>query len=447
MLPVEEFVARRNKVFSFMAENSIALFTAGKEVTRSNDTEYVFCQNKNFYYLTGFLEPDALLALVKVAGKQQAILFCREKDPLKEVWQGRRVGPKQAKESYLFDECYTVNDIAQQLPELLNKKAQAYVMQGEEPDFEQELLTYFQQLKNASRQNKKAPQALVDCTDFIHELRLFKSENELNIMRKANEISSLAHQRAMQKTAVGKFEYQIEAELLHEFARFGARSPAYTSIVAGGDNANILHYTENSDVLNKDDLLLIDAGAELAGYAADITRTFPVNGKFSNAQKQLYQLVLDSQNAAISAIKPGATLAQLNVITNKVLTQGLLDLGILQGDIETLIADKTIKQYFIHGLGHWLGLDVHDVGDYGLDENRQQARPFEAGMVMTIEPGLYFPEDDLSVAEQWRCIGIRIEDNILVTENGYENLTINSPKTVADIENLMAKTSLLTNKC
>jgi Xaa-Pro aminopeptidase len=242
----------------------------------------------------------------------------------------------------------------------------------------------------------------------------------------------------MQQTKAGKFEYQIEAELLHEFATNGARYPAYSSIVAGGDNANILHYTDNDDVLNDGDLLLIDAGGELAGYAADITRTFPVNGKFTAAQQVIYQLVLDSQNLAIAAIKPEQNLAELNHIVSDFLTRGLYDLGILKGNLNILLVQRACKKYFIHGLGHWLGLDVHDVGDYHASQQREQLRPFVAGMVMTIEPGIYIPKNDQTVDEKWRGIGVRIEDNVLVTATGYENLTVNAPKTIAEIEALMA---------
>jgi Xaa-Pro aminopeptidase len=280
---------------------------------------------------------------------------------------------------------------------------------------------------------------MVDCTSLFHEMRLIKTESELNVMRQVNIISGNAHQRAMRKSAIGKFEYQIEAEILYEFAKNGARSPAYNTIVAGGDNANILHYTDNNQVLNNGELLLIDAGGELAGYAADITRTFPVNGQFTDAQKIIYQLVLDVQTLAINAIKPNANFAQLNTLTCDFLTTELHKLNILKGDLPELIEEKACKKYFIHGLGHWLGLDVHDVGDYQVNNKRQQLRNFEPGMVMTIEPGLYIPLSDTDVDEKWRGIGVRIEDNVLVTDQGHENLTVNAPKSIAEIENLMAK--------
>jgi Xaa-Pro aminopeptidase len=440
LLPLSEFVARRAAFFAQMPANSIALFKAADEVTRSNDTEYPFCQNKNFYYLSGFNEPEALLVLCKT-DKQQAYLFCRDKDPLAEIWHGRRIGAVAAKENYGFDDCFTLTDIDSSMPELLKNKSQLLFCQGENQAFDLQVLTWLSKAKNAVKQGVQAPNIMVDCSAIISELRLIKSAAEIAIMRRVNNISCGAHQRAMQKTQVGKFEYQIEAELLHEFSRHGARHAAYASIVAAGDNANILHYTNNDQRLNNNDLLLIDAGGELAGYAADITRTFPVNGKFSSEQKALYQLVLKAQNTTIAAIKPNTNFAALNDLANDILTTGLFELGILSGELTTLLKERACKKYFIHGLGHWLGLDVHDVGDYQVEkvnEQKRQLRKFVAGMVMTIEPGLYIPVDCLEVDKKWRGIAIRIEDNVVVTEQGYENLTVNAPKSVADIEALMA---------
>ncbi|MBU2869423.1 Xaa-Pro aminopeptidase [Colwellia sp. E2M01] len=437
-LPLSDFTKHRTAFIEKMVNNSIAIFPAASEVTRSNDTEFAFCQNKHFYYLTGFNEPDALLVLMKTNdGTAQSVLFTLPKDPLHEIWQGRRIGQLKAVEDYAVDKSFEIKEIDTLIPQYLEGKSQVY-FGFNDPDFSTQVFSWLKQVKSRSRQGVKTPQCLFDSDPIVEELRLIKSENELALMRQANHISGLAHQRAMQKCQVGKFEYQIEAELLHEFSRHGARYPAYASIVAGGDNANILHYTANNDALNNNELLLIDAGAELSGYAADITRTFPINGKFNKEQAALYQLVLDAKNLAINAIKPGMTFAELNVITNAFLTQGLLDLGLFTGDFNELLSDKKIKQYFIHGLGHWLGLDVHDVGDYQSNDKREQTRAFEKGMVMTIEPGLYIPLDDLSVAEKWRGIGIRIEDNIAVTDTGFENLTVNSPQTIEEIETLMA---------
>jgi Xaa-Pro aminopeptidase len=440
-LPLSEFTSRRERFFANMPENSIALFPAAIELTRSNDTEYPFCQNKNFFYLTGFPEPDALLVLIK-AEVNRVVLFSRAKDALQEVWQGRRIGQELVVSAYGFDECFSLDKQDELIPEYItNKSSLLYCLGANEPvseSFEGKVSTWLQVAKSQYRMGKKSPTSLIDCSHALHEMRLIKSEAELDLMRKVNKISGVAHQRAMQHAAVGKFEYQVEAEILHEFAINGAKAPAYTSIVAGGDNGNILHYTENSDVLQDNEMLLIDAGGELAGYAADITRTFPINGVFTSEQKAIYQLVLDSQTLAIKDIKPQNTLAHLNKITCDFLTEGLHKLGILKGDLNILIAEKACKKYFIHGLGHWLGLDVHDVGDYQSNEKREQTRAFETGMVMTIEPGLYIPLDDLSVEEKWRGIAVRIEDNIAVTETGYENLTVNAPKDVVEIETLMA---------
>jgi len=450
-LPVEEFIARREKFFDLMLEDSIALFPAAKEVTRSNDTEYAFCQNKNFYYLTGFNEPDAVLVLIKPAkngtdnNNCQALLFCLAKDPLQEVWHGRRIGQEKAQQDYGFDTAFSLDEIDALMLQYLNKKQQLLFCQGENKDFNEQIYDWLDKVRNSGKQGQKAPSALVDCSSLIAEMRLIKSESELAIMCEVNHISGLAHTRAMEKTKPTLFEYQIEAELLHEFARHGARHPAYASIVAGGDNANILHYTNNNDPLENGELLLIDAGGELAGYAADITRTFPINGKFSQEQAAIYQLVLDAQNLAIEAVKPKATFAQLNIQVNEFLTRGLHKLGILTGNLDQLINDKACKKYFIHGLGHWLGLDVHDVGDYQVNEDRQQLREFEPGMVMTIEPGLYIPilaqdvEDVSGIDKKWRGIGVRIEDNVLVTDQGHENLTKNAPKSIKEIEALMLK--------
>jgi Xaa-Pro aminopeptidase len=369
-------------------------------------------------------------------GKNQSVLFSLPKDPLHEIWQGRRVGQVKAVEDYGVEQCFEVADIDNRLPDYLDGKSQV-LFAFSDHNFAAKVFTWLKKVKNSIRQGAKSPEQLSDADSIVSELRLIKTDNELALMRQANHISGLAHQRAMQNSQVGKFEYQIEADILHEFAQHGAIHPAYACIVAGGDNANILHYTNNDDVLKNNELLLIDAGAELSGYAADITRTFPVNGKFTTEQKAIYQLVLDAKNLAINAIKPDMSFAKLNTITNAFLTQGLVDLGILQGDITELIDDKKVKEYFIHGLGHWLGLDVHDVGDYHINTYREQTRAFEPGMVMTIEPGIYIPLSDLSVDEKWRGIGVRIEDNIAVTTTGFENFTVNSPQTIEEIESLM----------
>ena len=436
LLPVSEFIARRTNMFAQMTDNSIAFIQANKEQTRSNDTEYSFCQDKNFYYMTGFNEPDALLMLVKHAdSSKKAILFCRDKDPLQEIWHGRRVGAQLAKTEYGFEQTYVLADIEETVVPMLNGIDTLYHCFGD-TDLSANIERWIQLAAAGVRQGIKVPTARIDCSNIIHELRLIKSDAELDIMRQVNIISGNAHARAMKFAKAGRFEYQVEAEILHEFATHGARFAAYNSIVAGGDNANILHYTDNQDVLEQNTLLLIDAGGELAGYAADITRTFPIGGKYSEAQRSIYELVLESQEIAINAIKPGMTFAKLNQLVGEVLTTGLFELGLLKGDLSELIKENACKKFFIHGLGHWLGLDVHDVGDYHFNEKREQLREFVPGMVMTIEPGIYIPMDS-DVDPQWRGIGVRIEDNIAVTESGFENFSHNSPKRIADIEALM----------
>ncbi len=438
-LPLSDFSDHRTAFFNKMPQNSIAFFSANSEVTRSNDTEYAFCQNKHFYYLTGFNEPDALLVLIKdKEGKTSSILFSLPKDALHEIWHGRRIGQNQAVQAYGFDSSYVVDEIDKLVPNYIQGKSQV-LFSFDNASTVQQVFHWLGNVRAMIRQGINVPNNLADASPIISELRLIKSNSELALMRQANYISGLAHQRAMKTCQVGKFEYQIEAEILHEFAHAGARHPAYASIVAGGDNANILHYTDNNDTLKNNDLLLIDAGGELGGYAADITRTFPINGKFTEEQKILYQLVLDAQKLAISAIKPNACFAELNNIVNAFLTKGLIEQDILSGELDELIKNKAVKEYFIHGLGHWLGLDVHDVGDYKINEKKEQRRAFAVGMVMTIEPGLYIPLNDLSVDKKWRGIGIRIEDNIAVTEHGYENLTVNSPVEISALEALMAE--------
>jgi len=441
LLPRSEFMQRRSDFAAQMPNNSLAIFSAAQEITRSNDTEFPFCQNKTFYYLTGFNEPDGYLIIQKPADSvATTTLFCREKDALMEIWHGRRIGAEQAKLDYGFDESYPLSELDDIAVAYINNTEQLWSCRAQNKvqnaELETNITRWLNQSQSKERQGVSTPKIHFDCSAIVNEMRLIKSAAELSIMRQVNLISGAAHQRAMEKSDVGVYEYQLEAELLHDFARKGARYAAYGTIVAGGNNANILHYTDNQEKLNNNELVLIDAGGELAGYAADITRTFPVNGKFTSEQKALYQLVLDSQEQAIAAIKPKQTLAALNDLVNEVLTTGLVELGLLTGDLASLITDKACKKYFIHGLGHWLGLDVHDVGDYHV-ENKRQNRLFESGMVMTIEPGLYIPLDDESVDKKWRGIGIRIEDNILVTEDSFENLTVNAPKSVLEIERIM----------
>ncbi|BBN82583.1 Xaa-Pro aminopeptidase [Pseudoalteromonas sp. A25] len=436
MIEITEFAQRRARLLSQLDKNSVAIIPAATELTRSRDTEYPFRQDSDFFYLTNFNEPDAVLVLCKDTDEQVAShLFCRNKDKVAEIWHGRRVGYEQAKQQYLFDESYPLSELEEQLKELVNNKRVLYYAQGTYRDFDSKVWDLLNTLRSGPKKGCRAPEIIKDIRPLVHEMRLFKSTAEVAVMRKAAQISCEAHKRAMCFAKAGATEYQLEAEIHHHYAMSGARHPAYGTIVGSGNNANILHYTENSDELKDGDLILIDSGCELEGYAADITRTFPVSGQFSEPQKQLYELVLKAQQAAFEQVKPGGTLVKANQAAMIVMTEGLIQLGILAGDLDTLVENQACKAFYMHGLGHWLGLDVHDVGEYKLDE---ADRPFAPGMVLTIEPGLYFDED-AQVPEQFKGIGIRIEDDLLITEDGFENLTKGAPKAVADIEALMQR--------
>lgn len=433
MISINEVIERRARLFQHMTANSVAIIPAAVEVTRSRDTEFPFRQDSDFFYLTQFPEPDAVLVMVK-REQQQAILFCRPKDKLMEIWTGRRFGEEAAKAQFAFDIAHSVDILDDELINLVSGCSTLYFAQGNYEGFDQKVWQVLNTLRANPKKGWRAPQTIVDVRTLIHEMRLFKSAAELDVMAKAGAISAEGHKRAMRFAKPGATEYQLEAEIHHHYAMAGARYPAYGTIVGGGDNANILHYTENSAELNDGDLVLIDSGCELEGYAADITRTFPVNGKFSPAQRDVYNLVLKAQLAALDMVKPGNSLKQIADHVVEVLTQGLVELGILTGDCQTLIEQGAYKDYYMHGLGHWLGLDVHDVGDYKKDE---KDRPLEPGMVLTIEPGLYIANDS-QAPEHYRGIGVRIEDDVVVTPEGHINLTKDAPKTIAEIEALMA---------
>lgn len=430
---IQQHAERRAQLLEQLAPDSIAIVPAGELVTRSRDTEYTFRQNSDFFYLTGFNEPNAVLILSNLNGVSHVLLGCQEKDPMAEIWHGRRLGPDVAKFHCQVDEARGITDVISHLSELLEGHANVYIERGANTKWDEALFKCLDHLKQAKRSGKQAPTSVHDISGLIHEMRLFKSEYELSIMQQAADISVTAHKRAMAFVSPGCFEYQLEAEIRHEFAMSGARSAAYNSIVGGGENACILHYTENTDVLVDGSLVLIDAGAEYQGYAADITRTFPVNGQFSEPQKQLYNLVLDAQQAALQLLEPGATIEQANEASIRVITQGLLELGILKGTLADNLKNKTYRAYYMHGLSHWLGLDVHDVGDYKIDG---VDRPLAPGMVITVEPGIYISET-ADVDSRWKSIGIRIEDNIAITHDGHTNLTAAAPKTVAEIEQWM----------
>ncbi|MCC2616498.1 Xaa-Pro aminopeptidase [Aestuariibacter halophilus] len=437
MIATAEFAARRRALLDKLAPDSLLVMPAGRLVTRSNDTEYPFRQHSDFHYLTGFPEPDAWLLLSNHPRHQDAatVLLCLDKDPMAEIWHGRRIGPEQAAEQFGVDLALSISDLDEILFTFMDGHRHLYVALGDNEHADAVVMDALNALRQAPKQSRLAPQSLIDWRPLVHEMRLFKSDGEIAVMERAAQLSAEAHVRAMRFCAPGKHEYQLAGELHHTFAMGGAAGPAYGTIVGSGDNACILHYTENSDALTDGDLVLIDAGAELAGYAADITRTFPVNGRFSPEQKALYQWVLDAQLASMALLKPGNTLKQATDKAIEVLTTGLIELGLLHGDVQDNIGRQTYRQFFMHGLGHWLGLDVHDVGAYKVDG---QDRPLQAGMVLTVEPGLYIAPD-AEVDPRWRGIGIRIEDNVVITADGHRVITDGVPKAVDEIERLMAE--------
>ncbi|AFJ98267.1 Xaa-Pro aminopeptidase [Cronobacter sakazakii] len=430
----QEFLRRRQALLAKMAPASAALIFAAPEATRSADSEYPYRQNSDFWYFTGFNEPEAVLVLIKSdETHSHSVIFNRLRDKTAEIWFGRRLGQEAAPAKLGVDRALAFNEIDEQLYQLLNGLDVVYHAQGEYAYADTIVFTALDKLRRGARQNLSAPATLTDWRPWVHEMRLFKSPEELAVMRRAGEISALAHTRAMQKCRPGMYEYQLEGEILHEFTRHGARFPSYNTIVGGGENGCILHYTENESQLRDGDLVLIDAGCEYKGYAGDITRTFPVNGKFTPAQRAVYDIVLESLETALRLFRPGTSIQDVTGDVVRVMVKGLIGLGILKGDVEQLVAENAHRPYFMHGLSHWLGLDVHDVGFYGPDRSRILA----PGMVITVEPGLYIAPD-ADVPEEYRGIGIRIEDDIVITETGNENLTASVVKSADDIEALMA---------
>ncbi|MCO4322716.1 Xaa-Pro aminopeptidase [Aliidiomarina quisquiliarum] len=435
MIPVAELHARRTKLVQHMVPNSVAIIPAGREVVRSNDTHYSFRQNSDYWYCSGINEPDGVLVVLPKQGElpEQSVLFVLPRDQQAEIWHGRRLGCDMAKEIAGVDRCESTDDLEYLLVELLDGRSDLYIAQGDDTWFSPYLAEALSELRAGKRQGMQAPERIHDLNTLLHNQRLIKSPYEQEVMRQACKISADAHRRAMKFTQAGLYEYQVAAEIHHEFAMRGASGPAYGTICGSGENACILHYTSNSDQLKQGDLLLIDAGAEYLGYAGDITRTFPVSGTFTEPQRKLYKVVLQAQEAALAVLKPGVTLPDAYRACTQVLVAGLVELGILVGDTDTLIKNLAFRPYFMHGLGHWLGLDVHDMGNYQVNG---KPRPLEPGMVLTVEPGIYIPINaDCPVA--YRGIGIRIEDDILITEHGYENLTATVPKSIEGIEALM----------
>ncbi len=451
-LPLSEYARRRRQLLAQLPRRSAVLLPAAHLRYRNRDAEYAFRQDSDFLYLTGFVEPDALLLLLTDSQPQEgadgqegaeSILFVLPRDPAQEVWTGYRVGAEGAVSRFGVDRAFTLVELEQQLPELLAGCERIYYpfsqslsrAEAGQAELSDRIRGWCQQLQSKGRSSDSAPQQLCNIEPALHEMRLFKSEAEQQLLRQAGQISAQAHRLAMSHCRPGMSEYQLEADIEHYFGQQGCRFAAYGTIVGSGANGCILHYTQNGDAMPAGALVLIDAGCELDGYAGDITRTFPVNGRFSDDQKALYQWVLDAQLAAIAAIKPGVSFDQPHQAALRVLVTGLVELGLLDGEVGSLIASEAYKPFYMHRTSHWLGLDVHDVGDYRRDG---QSRLLQPGMVLTVEPGLYIAPDNDQVEPRWRGIGIRIEDDVLVTEQGCEVLTVAAPKQVADIEALMA---------
>ena len=418
-----------------MADNSLAVIPSADIHFRNRDADFAFRQSSDLFYLTGFTEDSACLVLQKKAGVCQAILFCQAKVKEMEIWTGYRLGPEAAIAELGVNQAFAIKELDETLPKLMADCDQVYAAWGSEKVWDARLIAAIEKVKLKARTGVQAPTSMQAMEPLLHELRLIKDEAEIEVMAKAASISAHAHMAAMKQVKPGMFEYQLEGTIRHYCANQGARFDAYTSIVGSGENACILHYTHNNQEIKDGDLILIDAGCELNHYASDITRTFPANGRFSPEQKALYQVVLDAQFAAIDAVKPGNHFNHPHEAALQVLTQGLVDLGLLTGDLATLIEKEAYKPFYMHRTSHWLGMDVHDVGAYKV---AGEWRELEAGMVLTIEPGLYIAPDDESVDQKWRGIGIRIEDDVLVTKKGHQVLSAEVPKTVADIESLIA---------
>jgi len=424
--------AHRRSLLASRMQNGVAIVPAAPERTRNRDAHYPYRFDSYFYYLTGFREPEAVLVVV-AGGQAKSLLFCRDKNPEREVWDGFRHGPAAAKEALGFDEAHSITRLDELMPELLANQTTLFGHLGTDSAWDARVIGWINEVRNRARSGVTAPREIEDVHVVLDEMRLIKSAEELATMRRAAEISTGAHRRAMESARPGRTEYEIEAELVYEFRRHGAQAPAYTPIVAAGANACVLHYVENAGALTDGDLLLIDAGCELDGYASDITRTFPVNGKFSGPQKDVYEMVLAAQAAALAEVRPGNTWDQPHEAAVRVLAQGMIDLGLLSGGVEQAIETEAYKKFYMHRTGHWLGLDVHDAGEYKLNG---QWRALQPGMVLTVEPGCYIRAGD-GVPEKFANIGVRIEDDVLVTDDGHEVLTTAAPKTPGDIENVM----------
>jgi Xaa-Pro aminopeptidase len=437
MIAVAEYARRRRQLMRLAGPQAIVIVPAAPERIRNNDAPYPYRQDSDFHYLCGFPEPEAVLALLPGRKAGEAILFCRERDPRREAWDGPRAGTEGAVEAFGLDDAFPIDDIDDILPGMIEGRTRVYYHFGRDSEFDLKLIAWVKRVQTLRGPDARAPREFVALSHLLHDLRLYKSRDELKLMRHAAGIAAEGHRRAMRAVRPGLYEHQVEAELLHAFRSAGA-VPSYEPIVGSGPNACVLHYRANNGPLSDGDLILIDAGAEYACYASDITRTFPVNGRFTHEQRALYELVLAAQDAAIARARPGEAWTAGHEAAVGVIAQGLCDLGLVRGGVRAAIESEAYKRFFPHKTGHWLGLDVHDVGDYRVDG---EPRVLEPGMVMTVEPGVYVPPDAQDVPPQWRGIGIRIEDDVVVTRGAPEVITAAVPKTVDEIEVFMAARS------
>ncbi|WP_095156431.1 Xaa-Pro aminopeptidase [Pseudomonas sp. Irchel 3E13] len=434
-IPKAEYARRRKSLMAQMEPNSIAILPAAAVAIRNRDVEHVYRQDSDFQYLSGFPEPEAVIALIPGREHGEYVLFCRERNPEREQWDGLRAGQEGAIRDFAADDAFPIADIDDILPGLIEGRDRVYSAMGSNAEFDRRLMEWINVIRSKARLGASPPNEFVALDHLLHDMRLYKSAAEVKVMREAAAISSRAHVRAMQASRAGLHEYSLEAELDYEFRKGGAKMAAYGSIVAAGRNSCILHYQQNDAPLKDGDLVLIDAGCEIDCYASDITRTFPVSGRFSAEQKAIYELVLKAQEAAFAVIAPGKHWNHAHEATVQVITEGLVELGLLKGDVAELIETEAYRAFYMHRAGHWLGMDVHDVGEYKVGG---QWRVLEPGMALTVEPGIYIAADNQSVAKKWRGIGVRIEDDVVVTKHGCEILTSGVPKTVAEIEALMA---------
>jgi Xaa-Pro aminopeptidase len=431
----ETFADRRRELMERIGPDGVAILVANPERTRSHDTAYPYRPSSDILYLSGFREPQTVLVLAPGHDDGEFVMFVRDRDPDKEQWEGRRAGVEGAKADYGADAAFAVDELDEKLPAFLEERDALYYTLGQSGEFDKRITRWINKLRHRRSKPSGAPGALIDARDLLHEMRVRKSPEELGLIRRAADITAEAHVLAMQHCKPGIAEYELQALIEYHFRKHGAEFPAYTSIVGAGDNATILHYVENRDVIGEGDVVLIDAGCEFGFYAADITRSFPASGTFSPAQRDLYQAVLDAQLAVIDRIAPNVAYNELQDTAIRHLTQSMVDLKLLDGSVDELIEEETYKKYYPHNIGHWLGIDVHDVGPYHNTEGSWRA--LEPDMVLTIEPGIYVPESDEDAPEGLRGVGVRIEDDILVTEQGYENLSSACPKAADEIEALV----------